>query len=332
MSETNLARIKSHEKRGAGRDRKHFKVTKLYRDIRHNPFSYLILLPAFAYTLTFGYLTLPYILIAFQKFSYQTSLLSIAKGQWVGLQNFAFFFQSPSAWTVTRNTLGLNLLFMFFTTITAVTIALMFNELRNKYFIKVAQSAMLLPSFLSWMMVSYILYALFATETGLFNRVLLSLGFDRHLWYCNPEEWPAILTVMKIWKGAGMSSIVYLAAITGIDGEMYEAAMIDGAGRWKMLWHITLPMLMPMICIMTIMSLGGIFRGDFGMIYAIVRDNGVLYPTTDVIDTYVFRALRTLGDPTKTMAIGLYQSVFSFLFVFGSNALVKRSFREGALF
>jgi putative aldouronate transport system permease protein len=137
---------------------------------------------------------------------------------------------------------------------------------------------------------------------------------------------------MKLWKGAGMSSIIYLAAITGIDSEQYDAAMVDGAGRMQLMIHITLPQLMPMVCILTIMGIGGIFRGDFGMIYSIIRDNGVLYPTTDVIDTYVFRALRTIGDPSMTMAVGLYQSVIGFLFVWGSNALTKRLFREGALF
>jgi putative aldouronate transport system permease protein len=304
----------------------------LLRDVCKNPFSYLILLPAFAYTFIFGYLTLPYVLISFQKFSYQMDFVSILKSEWVGFENFEFFFSSPMAWRVTRNTLFLNLLFIAFTTFAAILIALLFNELRNKYFIKISQSLMLLPSFLSWMVVSYIVYALLSTNTGVINRALQSMGLENVLWYSESSRWPAMLTAMRVWKGAGMSSIVYLAAITGIDGELYEAARVDGAGRIKALTKITLPLLFPMVCIMAIMAIGGIFRGDFGMIYAIIRDNGVLYPTTDVIDTYIFRALRTMPDASKTMAIGLYQSFFGFIFVFGSNWAVKRFFKEGALF
>jgi putative aldouronate transport system permease protein len=280
----------------------------------------------------FGYLTLPYILIAFQKFNYQTTLFSIFQSKWTGLDNFKFFFTTSNAWIVTRNTLGLNLLFLFFTTISALVISILLNELRSRIFVKISQSVMLLPHFLSWMVVSYILYALLAADLGLVNRILAFFGVPQTYWYSEAKYWPAILTIMRIWKGAGMSSVIYLAAITGIDGELYEAAMIDGAGRIQMMLRITLPLLMPMICIMTIMSLGGIFRGDFGMLYAIIRDNGLLYSTTDVIDTYVYRALRQTGDPTMTMAIGLYQAVFGFLFVFGANFTVKKVFNEGALF
>jgi putative aldouronate transport system permease protein len=308
------------------------KKRNILQDIFKNPFSYLILLPAFLYTLTFGYLTLPYILIAFQSFSYQTDLASIFRGSWIGIENFKFFFATSSAWTVTRNTIVLNLLFLFFTTIAALAVSIMLNELRNKYFVKVSQSLMLLPNFLSWMVVSYILYALLATDNGVLNRSLEFFGKSPVAWYSNAKSWPFILTAMRVWKGTGMSAVVYLAAIAGIDSELYEAAVIDGAGRWKMMRLITLPLLLPMVCIMTIMSLGGIFRGDFGMIYAIIRDNGILYSTTDVIDTYVYRALRKIGDPTQTMAIGLYQAAFGFIFVFGSNWVTKRVFRDGALF
>jgi putative aldouronate transport system permease protein len=306
--------------------------TNLLRDIRRNPFSYLILVPAAAYTFIFGYMTLPYLLIAFQKFSYQMDLPAILQGQWVGFANFEFFFSSPALFRVTWNTIFLNLLFLAFTTAAALLLALLFNELRGRAFIRVSQSMMLLPNFLSWMVVSYIVYTLFATNTGVLNRLFEGLGFAPVSWYSEPGRWPGVLTAIRVWKGAGMSSVVYLAAIAGIDGELYDAARVDGAGRVKMLLHITLPLVLPMVCILTIMGIGGIFRGDFGMIYAMIRDNGVLYPTTDVIDTYIFRALRTMPDASKTMAVGLYQSFFGFLFVFGANWVVKKFFREGALF
>jgi putative aldouronate transport system permease protein len=191
---------------------------------------------------------------------------------------------------------------------------------------------MLLPSVLSWMVVSYILYALFATENGVFNHLLISLGMDRHLWYSSPAEWPAILTIMKLWKGAGMSSIIYLAAITGIDSEQYDAAMVDGAGRMQLMIHITLPQLLPMVCILTIMGIGGIFRGDFGMIYSIIRDNGVLYPTTDVIDTYIYRGLMYLNNVSMSTAAGLYQSAVGLILVLIVNAAIKKIDPENGMF
>lgn len=303
-------------------------------DIRHNPFSYLIILPAIVYTVLFGYLTIPYMLIAFQDYNYQTTILSIfTRGKWVGFKNFQFFFATPAGWNVTRNTIVLNIMFIFGTMLFSVGIALLLNEVRGRKILKPMQSAMLLPHFLSWMMVSYIVYALLNSEYGAFNRILDAAHISHpNNWYSKADAWPWILTVIKIWKGAGYGSIVYLAAIAGIDEELYEAARIDGANRWRQLIHITLPLLMPTVCIMMIMSIGGIFRGDFGMTYAIIRDNGLLYRTTDVIDTYVYRALRSTGNPSMTMAIGLYQSFFGFLFVFGSNLLVKKVFKEGALF
>ena len=164
------------------------------------------------------------------------------------------------------------------------------------------------------------------------NKTLNSLGFPGANWYSNASYWPAILVVIRVWKNTGMSVVIYLAAITGFDMELYEAARIDGAGRLKQISSITLPLLFPTICILTLMSIGRIFYGDFGMIYALIRDNGTLQSTTDVIETYVFRALRKTGSPSQAMAVSLYQSVLGFVLVFGSNWLIKRFFNEGALF
>lgn len=305
------------------------KKYRLYHDIARNPISYLMGLPVILYTLVFGYFTYPYILMAFQKFNYTTGLLH---SPFVGLKNFEFFFKSTQLLHITMNTLKLNLLFITFGTIASVGLALMFNELRNKVFIRITQSLSLFPNYLSWVVVSYMIYSIFATEYGLINSTLKSLGLDRVFWYNDAKYWPTILTVMTIWKGAGMSAVIYIATITGIDSTFYESAALDGANRWQMCKGITLPLMMPTVAILTLLSIGRIMFGDFGMLYAIIGDNGILYATTDVIDTYVYRALRKIGDPSNAMAVSLFQSLVGFIMVYGSNALVRRYEKGAALF
>lgn len=297
-------------------------------ELRKNKFSYLFLLPATLYTLVFSYFTIPYMIIAFEDFKYDTGIYS----NWVGLKNFSFFFQSTKAWEVTRNTLGLNISYLVVDTVIALVIAILVNEIKKRKFAKLTQSAMLFPHFLSWVIIAYVLYAFLSSEYGLLNQVITGLGGKAVNWYNNASHWPAILIIIHALKTAGYNSIVYLAAITGIDSGIYEAAMIDGAGTWKRILHITMPLLMPTVCILTLMSIGRIFYGDFAMYYALVKDNGILLKTTDVIDTYVFRMLRTTGNPSMAMAIGLYQSVMGFLMVFGANWFTKKFFPEGALF
>jgi putative aldouronate transport system permease protein len=176
------------------------------------------------------------------------------------------------------------------------------------------------------------IYGIFSMEFGILNRIIEAAGGEKVNWYARAEAWPAILVIMRIWKGSGMSAVIYLAAITGIDSEIYEAAEIDGAARWQQILRITIPLLMPTVCILTLLSIGRIMYGDFGMIYAIIGDNGVLYPTTDIIDTYIFRALRQTGNPAQAMAISLFQSVIGFIMVFGSNQLTSKLFPDGTLY
>jgi putative aldouronate transport system permease protein len=301
----------------------------VFADVRKNGTSYLLVLPAMVYTFIFGYMTYPYMIIAFQRFNYTKGIFN---SEWVGLQNFEFFFRSYKAVTVTFNTIFLNLLFIVFGTLTALIISLVLNELRKKLFVKISQSVMLFPHFISWIVVSYVLYAFFSMDMGIINQMLNKLGFASVNWYTVPEVWPAILTSMHVWKGAGMSAVIYLATITGIDETLYEAAEIDGANRWQMCMRVTLPLMMPTVIILTLLSIGKIMYGDFGMIYALVGDNGTLYSTTDIIDTYVFRSLRQIGDPSEAMAVGLFQSVVGFILVFGTNAITRKFFRDGALY
>lgn len=298
-------------------------------DVARNPFSYLLIVPAVVYVFVFGYLTYPYMVIAFQDFNYQ---LGIWGSPFVGLKNFEFFLRSTNAATVTFNTLYLNVLFLVTGTVFALVLAIMFNEVRSKPFVRVTQTVMLFPHYLSWVVISYMLLAIFSNKNGMMNLLLKSVGMKTIPWYTRPELWPGILVAMRIWKGAGMSAVIYLAAITGIDESIYESAVIDGASRFQRIVRITVPLIMPTVSIMTLLSVGRLMYGDFGMIYALIGDNGILYATTDIIDTYVFRVLRQTGNPSQAMAISLFQSVIGFVMVFGSNALVRRKFGDGALF
>ncbi len=306
----------------------------LIKDIRHNKFSYLIALPSMLYIFIFSYCAYPYLVIAFQRYNYQNHTLFdiLTKGQWVGLENFRFFFRSMTAFRVTYNTLFLNILFIIFGTIVSVVLALLLNELRSRWFVKTTQSVMLLPNYISWIVVSYLILSLFSNEYGIVNKMMKDMGKTPINWYIEPDVWPPILVIAHTLKGAGMNAVIYLAAIASIDTSMNEAAIIDGANRFQLVTRVTLPLITPTIVIMTLLAIGKIMFGDFGMIYAIVGDNGTLYKTTDIIDTYVFRALRRVGDPSQAMAISLFQSVIGFLMVFGSNWLTRKIYPDGALY
>lgn len=299
-----------------------------FGELRKNAALYLLVLPAALYTFVYGYITLPYMIIAFEKYNFRTGLLS----PFIGLKNFMYFFNSSWAWVVTRNTILLNLLFIVSGTLCSVVFALLLNEMRKTFFLKASQTSMLLPFFISWVIVSYILEALLSTDSGLFNKLLLNFGMERISFYSEPDYWYVILVLVRIWKGVGYSSIIYLAAITGIDEGLYEASYIDGASRLQRIWYITLPLLLPTVTILMLMDIGRIFYGDFGMFYALIRDNGSLMPMAEVIDTYVFRIFKYTGDPGIAMAVGMYQSVVGFILVFGSNALTRKFYPDGSLF
>ncbi|MNI37201.1 putative multiple-sugar transport system permease YteP [compost metagenome] len=190
---------------------------------------------------------------------------------------------------------------------------------------------MILPRFLSWVLVGYISYAILNPTMGALNQVLHGLGFTTFDWYADAKYWPFFLVAADIWKHVGLNSIIFYAALMGIDPELYEAARIDGASRWKQMKHISLPSIIPVVTIIALLAIGNVFRGDFGLFYQIPRDIGVLYPTTDIIDTYVYRGLRQ-GDFGITAAVGLFQSIVGLMLVFGSNWLVRKTRPENALF
>jgi putative aldouronate transport system permease protein len=304
------------------------KKVGFFGELKRNAALYLLVLPAALYTFIYGYVTLPYMIIAFEKYSFRTGLLS----PFIGFKNFMYFFNSSWAWIVTRNTILLNLLFIFSGTICSIGLALLLNEMRKTLYLRVTQTSMLLPFFISWVIVSYILEALLSTDSGLINKLLGSWGITPISFYSEPRYWYVILILVRIWKVVGYSSIIYLAAITGIDEGLYEASYIDGATRLQRIWYITLPLLLPTVTILMLMDIGRIFYGDFGMFYAIIRDNGSLMPMAEVIDTYVFRIFKYTGDPGIAMAIGMYQSLVGFILVFGSNAITRKFYPEGSLF
>jgi putative aldouronate transport system permease protein len=267
--------------------------------------------------------------MAFQNYHFTTGLFH---SPFVGIKNFEFFFRSNRASLVTFNTIYLNFLFIVTGTIAAVILALMLNEIRQKKFLKTTQSMMIFPNFLSWIIVSYIVFAFLSTEYGWLYSIIRFFGGKPVSMYSSASFWPGILVVIRLWKSVGINSVIYMAAITGIDEGLYEAARIDGAGKLQEIRYITLPLLVPTVCILTLLAIGKIFYGDFQMIYSLVKDNGILMATTDVIDTFVFRALRQTGDPAGAMAVGIYQALVGFILVYGSNRIVKKMFPGGAIF
>ncbi|MNC17022.1 putative multiple-sugar transport system permease YteP [compost metagenome] len=249
----------------------------------------------------------------------------------MGFKNFQFFFESKDWLQVTTNTLYLNFLFLLFGTLTAIAIAIMLSEIKSKWFTKIAQSVVILPHFISWTVVAMFSIALFSGE-GLINQLLSGIGIDPISFYSNAAVWPLILVLLNLWHGGGFSSIVYLATIAGINPDIYESASIDGANRWQKIWYITLPLLKTTIILLTLLKLGSIFYGDFGMIYALVGMNPLLYPTTDVIDTFVYRALMQLGDMGMASAVGFYQSIVGFILVVTANWVTKKFSSDSAIF
>ncbi len=301
---------------------------KLFRKIVDNFELSLLVMPAFLYFFVFHYLPMFGIVLAFKEYRYDSGILGSA---WVGFDNFLFFFKSIDAWRITRNTVAYSLAFIVIGTLANLSIALLLYEINQRRALKVYQTIMIIPRFLSWVIVSFITYIFLHPTMGVINQVIGTLGIEAIDWYTQPVYWPFILVFVNIWQGIGMGSIIYYAALMGVDQGIYEAAKIDGANRWKQTIHISIPSLIPLMTIMLILALGGIFRGDFGLFFQVPRDVGVLYPVTDIIDTYVFRGLRS-GVIGRTSAIGLFQSFVGLIMILTTNAVIKKIKPENSLF
>lgn len=309
-------------------------MTTFFKNIFKNRVMLFMVLPGAIWFFFFSYLPLVGTVAAFKKyrFSREGFWASLSKSEWVGWDNFKFIFNNNDAFLITRNTLLYNLTIIALGLVFAVALAILLSELVNKRLAKLYQTGMFLPYFLSWVIVGYFVFSFLSMDRGMLNQLLTWLGFEPISWYAESGYWPYILVFVALWKSIGYNSIVYLASIMGIDRSLYEAAMIDGASKWQQIRNITIPLLSPIIIIMTLLAVGRIFYADFGLFYQVPRDSGTLYAATNVIDTYVYRGLKTTGEIGMSTAAGLYQSVVGFVLVMISNYVVRRVDKDSSLF
>ena len=300
-----------------------------WRKVYENRTLLLMVSPAMAYFFLFAYVPMPGIILAFQRFTLDGRLFD---NPWVGFDNFRFFFISGDAFRVTTNTFMFNLAFLTVNTILQCSVAILLAELGGKYFKKITQSFMFLPYFISWVVVGSFVYNILNYEFGALNTLMRGLNLDTIDVYGNPPYWRFILIIARAWKDLGFGIVLYLAAIMGIDQEMYEAADIDGANVFQKIKAITIPCLVPTIIILTLLSVSHIARGDFQMFFNIVGNNGMLFRVTDVIDTYVFRSLVQVQEFGMSAAVGAYQSVLNLFIILSVNGLVRKIRPEYALF
>ena len=282
----------------------------------------------------FRYLPMGGLIIAFKNYKFSKGIFG---SDWVGLQNFEFFFKSNVFAQLVKNTLWNNVLFIVFGTVASLLVAVLLFELKSRNATKVFQTLMITPYFMSWVIVAYMVYAILNPGYGYLAQVLSLFGIEPIDWYSKPAAWPTILTITYVWKNVGMDSVVYYAALMGLDTTLFEAAEIDGANKVQRTWSIVLPSLIPLISILTILKIGNIFRADFGLFYTVTQDgaNGNLYSTTNVIDTYIFRTFRensTGNSYGLTTAVGLLQSLVGMITVLLTNWGARKIDPDTALF
>lgn len=300
-----------------------------WRDVVKYRTILLMLAPAVLFYLLFAYVPMGGVIIAFKRFDYAGGVFG---SPWNGLDNIRFFFESGDAWRVTRNTALYNIAFIVVNNVLQIFAAILLFEIGGKWFRKITQSVLFLPYFISWVVVGSIAYNFLNYDIGTVNVVLRGIGLEPIDIYNTPSYWPVILILVSAWKMLGYGTVLYLAAITGIDTEMYEAAEIDGANVFQRIRKVTIPNLYPTVIILVLLAIGNIFRGDFGMFYNMVGSNGVLFAATDVIDTFVFRSLITTNEIGMSAAAGLYQSILGFATIVTVNYLVRRYDKDRALF
>ncbi|ADQ07773.1 binding-protein-dependent transport systems inner membrane component [Caldicellulosiruptor hydrothermalis 108] len=300
------------------------------RELNKNFPLFLMALPGVVLLIAFSYLPLFGLIIAFKDVHYD---LGILKSPWVGLKNFEFLFKTPDAFIITRNTLLYNFAFIVFGNLAAIATAISLSEMRARFMAKFYQSVMFLPYFLSWVVVAYMAFAFLSIDLGILNTMILpKLGLQPIAWYFETKPWPVILILANLWKYTGYNAVIYLAAITGIDPEYYEAALIDGASKWQQIRHITIPLLSPLVVVLVLLGIGRIFYADFGLFYQLPMNSGALFDVTNVIDTYVYRTLMGMNDIGMASAASFYQSIMGFILVLTSNLIVRRLDPEKALF
>ena len=295
----------------------------------------LLALPTFVWYILFAYLPMFGIIIAFVRYRPirgANFIVSLLRSEFVGLYNFRYLFTTPDAAIVFRNTLGYNIVFIILGVVVPLTLAVMMSMLYSQKLAKVCQTAIFLPYFLSWVVVSYFGMAFLSVNRGLVNQVFTAVGRDPVQWYMSPQYWPYILVGVNLWKNVGYGMVLYLASITNIDATLYESAVVDGASKWQQVKHITLPLLKPMVIILFILSVGGIFYSDFGLFYIMPRNQGALANVTQTIDVYVYKALMQMNNLGFASAASFLQSVFGFITIYVANTVVKKLDPERGLF
>ncbi len=302
------------------------KKSKLKKQV---PF-YLMMFPGLFLLGLLCYLPLPGLLVAFKDYN---PIQGILGSEWMDpwYKNFEFFFKSDSARTVTFNTLFYNLLEAVLVTAGAIAIAILLNEVKNKYLSGIYKGAILIPTFLSWVVIQYILFSFLSVDRGIVNNML----GEEIYWYSEPGYWKIIMPLAYVWKNIGYYSVLYVAAIAGINTDYYEAAQLDGATKWQQIRYITLPLIRPTVIVLSLLWVGKLFNGglgDWNGFYTLPNNAGALYSATDVIDTYVYRSLSTIGDYGMSAAVGLYQSIVGFVLVLISNTVIKKVDPDSALF
>lgn len=317
-----VTKVKSHPKRFAKK-----KKTLLLLSMVAPGAIWLILL---------RYLPMVGIVMAFKQYKIYTKeptlLNNLLHSDWVGLKNFEFIFKTSDSWIMLRNTIGYNALWIVMGLVIAVSFAIMLNEITNRFIAKTYQTLMFFPYFLSWVVVSYFVIAFLDPTQGLLVHMQKNWGMQPINWYNDPAPWPIILTIASMWKWVGYSTILYLAAITGIDASQYEAASIDGATKLQQILYVTLPHLRTIIIVLFIMNVGKIINADFGLFYQVPLNSGPLFPTTQVIDTYVYRALTATNNIGMSAAAGLLQNIVGFICIMAANGIVRKIDKESSLF
>lgn len=292
--------------------------------------------PGALWLLLLRYLPMGGIILAFKNYKIYpkdpTFLNNLIHSKWVGLDNFKFLFTTGDSWVMIRNTLAYNIVFIILGVIIPVAFAVMMSELSKKFVAKTYQTLMFFPYFLSWVVVSYFLNAFIDAQYGLIPMAQRAAGETAVSWYTTPGPWPYIIVFANLWKNVGYSTVLYLAAITGIDQTQYEAAAIDGASKWQQILHVTLPNLRTMIAILFILNVGKIFNTDFGLFWNVPMQNGALFSVTQVIDTYIYRVLMNTGNIGQSTAAGLLQNIVGFICIIGANAVVKKIDSDSTLF
>ena len=303
--------------------------TNLKKNIIKNRWLYAMLLPGMIYLLINNYIPMFGLVIAFKKVNFQTGIF---KSPWCGFENFKYLFGTKDAWVITRNTILYNVVFIVLALVVSLMLAIFLSEIKNKKLQSFHQACVLIPYIISYVVVSYLVYAFLGTN-GLVNKgILLPSGQKAVNWYMESKYWPFILVFVNTWKNAGYASVIYLATILGFDDSIYEAATLDGATAWQKIRYMTLPLLKPTIITLTMLNIGRIFYSDFGLFYQVPQNSGAILNVTNVLDTYVYRGLLELGDISMSSAAGLYQAVVGFAIIVVANLLVRKVSPDDAIF